>query len=157
MIISTTGYKVKASIHKPLCKCLCIVHYVLCIYLKAWVKCFLEAYGLSCNHMHQWTALNSRKNCLVEIKPVSSLLIAKNHTASRSPECLMGCCGNYICIRYRAHMKSCRNKTCNMRHVYHENSSYLICNLTEFLKIYSSCICTGTRYNKLRAALLGNS
>ena len=47
-------------------------------------------------------------------------------------------------------MKSCCYKTCNMSHIYHKYSTYLIGNFPELLKIYCSCISTCACYNHLR-------
>ena len=104
--------------------------------------------------MHKRSSLNTRENCLVKVEFISSFLIAENHSASRSPECLMGCRCNNISIRNRTHVKSCCDKSCDMCHINHENCTDLIRYLTEPLEIYCSGISARTCDDKLRAALL---
>ena len=40
-------------------------------------------------------------------------------------------------------------KTCNVGHIYHQISTYLVSNLTETLKINGSCISAGTCHDQL--------
>ena len=100
--------------------------------------------------MHQRTTLNTGENCLVEIVFLSGFLIGKDHTTSWSSQCFMGCCGNNICIRDWAWMKTCGYQSCDMCHVYHQYSTYFICHFSEFLKINGSCISAGTCNDHLR-------
>ena len=58
-----------------------------------------------------------------------------------------------MCIRDRTRMKSCCDQTCNMSHIYHQISPHLVCNLTEFLKIYHSGVGACSRNDQLRPAL----
>ena len=46
-------------------------------------------------------------------------------------------------------MLSCCHQTCDMGHIHHQIRAYLICNLTEALKINGSGIGAGSRHDQL--------
>ena len=140
MIVCTTGYDLDISVHQSLAKCLCIINDRFSVCFEIIGKSFLEADCFCCDHMHQRTALDTRENCLVEIIFICCFLIAEDHTATWSAQCLM-CCRCYnICVWDRAFMHACCNQTCNMCHIYHKYGTDFIGDLTEFLKIDLTCI-----------------
>ena len=95
MVVRTAGYNVNSSGQKTFAESLSIVDDILCINLEFGRKSFFEAYCLSCNDMHERSALNSGEDCLIEIVFLSGFLIGKNHTASGSAKSLVcGCCNN---------------------------------------------------------------
>ena len=140
MIVCSTGYDLNSTIHQSLAECLCVVNNILLVNLKFRLQCLFEADCLSCDHMHQWSALNTWEDCFVKVILVRNFLTAQNHSASRSAQCLV-CRGRHnVCIWNWAWMKSCCHKSCNMCHINHEHCTTCVCDLTEFLEINSSRI-----------------
>ena len=140
MIVCSTGYDLNSTIHQSLAECLCVVNNILLVNLKFRLQCLFEADCLGCDHMHQWSALNTREDCFVKVILVRNFLTAQNHSASRSAQCLMRRCRHYMSIRNWAWMKSCCHKSCNMRHIDHEHCTTCVCDLTESLEINGSRI-----------------
>ena len=81
-------------------------------------------------------------------------LAGKDHTTSRSAQCLMccGCCN--MCIWDRTLMIACSDKSRNMSHINHQKSTNFIGDLAETLEVDLSGICTCTGYDQLWLAFL---
>ena len=140
MIVRTTGNNFNSAAHQSVTESLCIINNVLLVNLEVVAQSFLEADCLCRNHMHQRTALDAGENSLVEVVFFCCFLVAQNHTASGSAECLVGCGGDHIRIGNGTRMKACCHKTRNMRHIHHQNRTYFIRYLTEFFEVDGSCI-----------------
>ena len=59
-----------------------------------------------------------------------------------------------ICIIYRVLVETCCNQSCDMRHVYHEEGAYFICDLTEDIKADLSRISGRTGNDQLWLVLV---
>ena len=99
------------------------------------------------------TTLGSREDCLVKVELLCSFLVCQDQSTSRSTQSFVSRGRHNICIRDRARMLSCCNKTSDMSHIYHEVSANLICNLAETLEINRSRISTCTCNDQLRLCL----
>ena len=108
--------------------------------------------------MHQRSSLDSREDGFIQFVLCRKLFAGKNHTTTRSTKCLMCCCCRYMSVWDRALVNAGSYQTCDMCHVYHQESSYFICDLTETFKInltaVSTCSCDDHfRFTLFRDAL----
>ena len=78
VIVCSTGYDLNSTIHQSLAECLCVVNNILLVNLKFQPQCLLEADCLGPDHMHQWSALNTREDCFVKVILVRNFLTAQN-------------------------------------------------------------------------------
>ena len=156
MVVCAAGYQCKALCQKFFCQSLCICHNLLCISLELRLQAFTKSHSLSCDDVHQWTALDSRENSLVELVFICKLLAREDHSAPWSTESLVGCSCGYMCIWDGAWMETSCYKTCDVSHVHHKDRSYRVCNLTESLEVNHTRICGGTCDDKLWLAFRGN-
>ena len=149
MIICSSGYNLHSTVHQSLTECLCIFDDLFLIFCEFRLQGFFEAYRFSCDHVFQWSSLDSREYSFIKVEFICCFLITEDQTASWSAQCLMcrRCCD--ICVRDRAWMKSCCNKSCDMGHINHQVCSYFIRDLTEFFEINDSCISTCSRNDHL--------
>ena len=145
MIICSAGYQFYAAFGQTVCQSLRVFHYFFSVLFKFRFQSFTQANCFTCNHMHQGTTLNTRKNCFVN--GFCIFFFTKNQSASGAAQCFVGCCCYNVRPLHRIWMNACCNQTCNMRHIYHKHSAYFICNFTQTFKINDSCICTCTCNN----------
>ena len=156
MIVRSAGYKLNASVHKTIRKCLRVFHDLLTVSPEFRLKVFLEAYRLGGDHMHQGAALGARENGFVKLMLLCELRVRKDHASARSAQGLMGRCSCHMCIGNRARMKTRRNQSGNVRDIAHQVSADFIRDLAESLKIDRSGIGARAGNNQLRPAFCGN-
>ena len=84
MIIRSSGYYVKALLHKLGAKSCGIELYLVLIGFELRLKCLSEAYSLGSYDMLQRASLCSREYTLIEIEFIRCLLICKDKTAPRA-------------------------------------------------------------------------
>jgi len=105
--------------------------------------------------MHQRAALNAGENSFIKIEFLVGFLVAEDHTASGSAQCLVGGGGHYIRIGNGTGMKACCHKACDMCHIYHQYRTDFIRYFTELFEINGTCICRSTCNDHLGSAFQG--
>src|SRR5258708_40273496 len=74
------------------------------VFFEFRAQAFGETHGLSCDYVHERTALSARKNRRIEGFGV--LRFAENQSAARSSQSLMRGGGDEICVRNRRGMQA---------------------------------------------------
>ena len=78
---------------------------------------------------YHWTTL---------VYVISIFSFTKDHSTTRSAECLVCCCSNDVCPFYRIVVTSkyfTSNETCKVCHIYHENCSTFVSNFSKAFKV----------------------
>ena len=155
MVVGTTRHQVHAPIHQALSQSLGVGHHLLLIHLKLRLQSLTQSDRFGSDDVHQRTALGAGEDGRVDLLG-QILIIGQDHTASRSPQGLVGGGGHHMRIRHRRGVQPCGHQAGNVSHIHPQISSYLIGNGTEPGKINGSGIGRGASHNHLGLALTGH-
>ena len=98
MVVRTARNDIDSPFAKLVCKHGGILNDLLLILLELIGQSLTESNSLGGDNVHKRTALSSGENSLVNL--LCKLLLAKDHSASRTSECFMSCCCDDIRIRH---------------------------------------------------------
>ena len=128
--------------HPPLCQSRCqrlrVKHNLLSVPLIFGRTCFFECHSFCGDRVHQRAALHHWENGLVNC--CRMLLLAQNHSATRSTQNFVGGKAHHICIRHRAGNGLPRNQTNKVRGINHKDGTHFISNFTESSEVNESGI-----------------
>ena len=149
MVIRTAGDNVKPVLDEAACQRFRVQHDLVLVRLKLRLQRLAEADSLRCNDVAERSALDARKDRLVDgLHDI--LAVAEDHTAARSAQGFVGRGRDNVRILERIRMLAGRNKARNVSHIDHEHRTDLVRDLAERFKIDGSGISRSTGHDHLR-------
>ena len=114
-----------------------------------------QAHGLGGDDMLQRTALCAGEHGGVDLF-VQVVVIAQDHAAPGTPQCLVGGGGHHIGVGDGGGMNTGGHQTRNVGHVHHQPGAHRVGDLPELGKVQGAGIGAGPCQDQLGAALLGD-
>ncbi|MNI42652.1 hypothetical protein D3C73_969530 [compost metagenome] len=151
MVVSTAGHKVKAFADERFGQYFSVFHNVFCICFKRRLQCFTKSYCFGSDHVHKWSTLCTREYRFID--SCCPRLTAQNHTAARSAKCFVSCCSYKMRMWNWAWVKTRSNQTCDMSHIHHEESTYIVSDGSKLFKVDDTWVSTCTSNDHTRTML----